>query len=149
MYELPFFRDSKGILRKTLAGWGVSGVTTFQSRLPLNIDDSADRRRCGSGAGTSSPSRPDYIGGTVVFYDPRNVSEVPGRVNSYFNGTGGGTGGATASPFFRRIGSGSTFGAGRYGDMGRNVFHGGDQQLGYLGFEGPPYRRTTVDGVPK
>lgn len=122
-YELPLFRDSKGILRQTLAGWGVSGITTFQSGLPFNITDGQDRCLCSTGTGTN---RPDYIGGNVVFYDPRNTSAVSGRINSYFNGTGGGTGGAVTNPFFRRVGTGATFaaGAGRYGDMGRNVFHG-------------------------
>ena len=78
---------------------------------------------CGSGSGTN---RPDYIGGSVVLYDPRNVTLVAGRPNSYFDGTGGGNGGAVTSPFFRRVGTAGTFaaGAGRYGNLGRNVFHG-------------------------
>jgi hypothetical protein len=122
-YELPFFRDSKGLLRQVLGGWGASGVTTFQSGLPFNIVEGQDRCLCSSGSGTN---RPDYIGGNLVFYDPRNTTAVPGRINSYFDGTGGGIGGATTNPFFRRVGTAATYaaGAGRYGNGGRNVFHG-------------------------
>jgi len=122
-YDLPFFRDSRGILKQTLGGWGMSGIITMQSGLPFNIVEGTDRCLCGSGSGTN---RPDYIGGNIVFYDPRDLSTVPGRANSYFDGTGGGTGGAVTNPFFRRVGTAGTFaaGAGRYGNEGRNVFHG-------------------------
>jgi hypothetical protein len=47
-------------------------------------------------------------------------------LNAYFDGTGGGTATGATSPFFRRVGSGTTaaLGAGRWGNMGRNIFHG-------------------------
>jgi hypothetical protein len=122
-YELPFFKNSNPVVKQIAAGWGVSGVTTFQSGFPFNIVDGQDRCLCGSGSGTN---RPDYIGGNLVFYDPRNVSTISGRPNSFFDGTGGGTGGATTNPFFRRVGTSATYaaGAGRYGNLGRNVFAG-------------------------
>ena len=46
--------------------------------------------------------------------------------SSDLNGTGGGTGTAATNPFFRRVGSSASFtnGAGRFGNLGRNVFHG-------------------------
>ncbi len=70
--------------------------------------------------------RPDYVGGNIVFYDPRSNIAVTGRGNSYFDGTGGGSATAATNPFFHRVGSGTSFtlGAGRYGNLGRNVFHG-------------------------
>ena len=40
VYNFPFFRDSQGVKRVLLDGWGVSGVTTFQSGTPFSIFDS-------------------------------------------------------------------------------------------------------------
>ena len=73
------------------------------------------------GFGTSDPARFN----NVVLH-PRSNTAVSGRGNSYFDGTGGGSATGSPSPFFRRVGSGLTFaaGAGRYGNLGRNVFHG-------------------------
>ena len=45
MYDLPFFHSAKGVKRVVLDGWGVSGVTIFQSGTPFSIYD--------SGAGTA------------------------------------------------------------------------------------------------
>jgi len=120
-YELPWLKDQRGALGKVLGGWGVSGVTTFQTGSVINITEGQDRALNDSGG-----QRPDYISGTVTFYDPRSVDAVTGRANSWFDGTGGGTGGATTSPFFRRVGTSASWsaGAGRYGNLGRNVFHG-------------------------
>jgi len=120
-YELPWLKDRKGPLGFALGGWGVSGVTTFQTGVAINISESQDRALNDGGG-----QRPDYIGGTVTFYDPRRVDAVAGKPNSWFDGTGGGTGGAVTSPFFRRVGTAASWaaGAGRYGTLGRNVFHG-------------------------
>jgi len=121
-YELPLARNSHGFVRQVAGGWGVSGVTTFQTGFPYNIIDGQDRCLCGSG---TPSNRPDFIGGTIAFLDPRNLT-IAGRANSYFDGTGGGTGGALTNPYFRRVGTAANLaaGAGRYGNFGRNVFHG-------------------------
>jgi len=121
VYEFPVMKDQKGVVGKILGGWGMSGVTTFQTGLPFNIVEAADRSLSGAGG-----DRPDYIGGTVTFFDPRGVANVPGRLNSYFDGTGGGTSTAATNPYFRRVGSSTSWaaGAGRYGNLGRNVWHG-------------------------
>jgi hypothetical protein len=60
----------------------------------------------------------------VKFVDPR--SNQFGIQNAYFNGTGGGTDDGAPNPYFRRVGTGGSVaeGAGRYGNLGRNVFHG-------------------------
>jgi len=87
--------------------------------LPFDIIDSGDRSLTGAG-----DDRPDYIGGKVVFADPR--ANAFGAPNSYFDGTGGGTATGAGNPNFARVGSGPALaqGAGRYGNLGRNVFHG-------------------------
>ncbi|MFB3830046.1 MAG: TonB-dependent receptor domain-containing protein [Bryobacteraceae bacterium] len=121
LYELPFKKDQRGVLGKVLGGWSVSGITTFQSGQPFDIFESTDRSLTGIG-----DDRPNYIGGQVAFFDPRGTANVPGKLNAYFDGTGGGTSTAAANPFFRRVGSGTSWalGAGSWGNLGRNVFHG-------------------------
>jgi len=120
-YELPVLKDQKGVLGKAFGGWAISGITTFATGQVFNIVEGEDRSLTGAGA-----DRPDYIGGNVVFYDPRGVANVAGKANAYFDGTGGGTGSAATNPFFRRVGSAASWssGAGRFGNLGRNVFHG-------------------------
>jgi hypothetical protein len=62
----------------------------------------------------------------LEFFDPRNTNTSLGGPNRSFNGTGGGTATAATNPFFRRVGTGTSVaaGAGRFGSLGRNVFHG-------------------------
>ena len=122
-YELPFAKDRGALLRTVAAGWGLSGIFTTQTGLPINIVEAADRCLCGM---ATSAQHPDFRGGTIQFYDPRSLTAVAGRGNAYFDGTGGGAGDGGLNPYFRRVGSGNTFatGAGRLGSFGRNVFHG-------------------------
>jgi hypothetical protein len=120
VYRLPFFSSQRGFVGHLLGGFEVSTVVTFQTGIPFDIiDGSGDRSLSGSG-----DDRPDYVGGQVGFVDPR--ANQFGLPNSYFNGTGGGTSSAATNPFFRRVGTGASVaaGAGRYGNLGRNVFHG-------------------------
>jgi carboxypeptidase family protein/TonB-dependent receptor-like protein len=119
IYQLPFFRDQHGFLGHLLGGFSIASVVSLQTGLPFDIVDSGDRSLTGAG-----DDRPDYIGGNVKFADPRSNSF--GKANSYFDGTGGGTADGAGNPNFRRIGSGGSaaLGAGRYGTLGRNVFHG-------------------------
>jgi hypothetical protein len=119
VYELPFFRAQHGFLGHLLGGFNIASVVSLQTGLPFDITDSGDRSLSGAG-----DDRPDYIGGKVQFVDPR--SNQFGKANSYFDGTGGGTADGAGNPYFRRVGSGGSAaeGAGRYGNLGRNVFHG-------------------------
>jgi hypothetical protein len=119
LYDLPFFREQHGLLGHVLGGFNIATVVSLQTGLPFDIIDSGDRSLTGAG-----DDRPDYIGGDVKFVDPR--SSQFGKANSYFDGTGGGTADGAGNPYFRRVGSGGSAaqGAGRYGNLGRNVFHG-------------------------
>ena len=121
VYEFPAPQGHRGVLSRVLGGWGIAGVTTFASGIPINISEPDDRCLCNSGG-----QRPDALGRKPEFYDPRLTSAVPGRPNSWFDGTGGGLPTGAPSPFFRRVGSGVSFadGAGRFGNLGRNVFYG-------------------------
>jgi hypothetical protein len=121
IYELPVMKDQKGVAGKVVGGWSISGITTFQSGQPFDIYESTDRSLTGIG-----DDRPNYIGGTLPFFDPRGVANVAGKLNAYFDGTGGGNATAATSPYFRRVGSGTSWaqGGGTWGNFGRNVFHG-------------------------
>jgi len=123
VYQLPFFKEQRGLVGHVLGGFTVSTVVTLQSGIPFDITDSGDRSLTGAG-----DDRPNYIGGNVVFVDPRSNSfyGTTGDPNNYFDGTGGGTGGALSNPYFNRVGTAGslTAGAGYYGNFGRNVFHG-------------------------
>jgi hypothetical protein len=120
IYDLPFFKGNTGVLRHVFGGWNISSVISAQTGIPFNIADSADRSLTGALGGY----RPDYVGGTLTFVDPR--LNLFNKQNSYFDGTGGGTATAATNPFFHRVGSGLSVaqGAGRFGTLGRNVFHG-------------------------
>jgi len=121
LYELPFHKDQRGALGKLLGGFQISGVTAFQTGTPFDITEGTDRSLTGTG-----DNRPDFVGGNVTFLNPRNTDIANGGTNRFFNGTGGGTTTAGTNPFFRRVGSGTSLrsGAGRFGSLGRNVFHG-------------------------
>jgi len=120
-YELPWLRDSRNVLGFALGGWGISGIAAFQTGFPIDIYEGEDRALNAAGG-----QRPDYIGGSIQFFDPRSVSAVTGRANSWFDGTGGGDPALAGNPFWRRVGTGESWslGAGRYGNYGRNALHG-------------------------
>jgi len=133
IYEFPFYKGQNGGLGKLLGGWQINGVSVLQNGTPFNITEPQDRSLSGAGS-----DRPDFLGGTVQFFDPRNTNASNGGPNRIFNGTGGGTASAAANPSFRRVGTSNSpafcltncpvgfvnNGAGRFGSFGRNVFHG-------------------------
>jgi hypothetical protein len=49
IYELPFFKESKGIFHVALGGWQVSGITTLQSGLPFNVTIATDTANTSAG----------------------------------------------------------------------------------------------------
>lgn len=59
-YHLPFFLNNGALLRTTLGGWELSGVTVAQAGSPLLVTYSPDT--LGLGGGTSN--RPDEVGST-------------------------------------------------------------------------------------
>ena len=143
IYELPFHKSQSGFAGKVLGGWQISGVTVLETGLPFNITEPTDRSLTGAGS-----DRPDFVGGTLQFFDPRNTNTSLGpnttapTNNHAFNGTGGGTGTAASNPFFRRVGSSASLagGGGRFGNLGRNVFHG----PGDINFDVTLMKRTKI-----
>ncbi len=138
VYELPWYQSQTGPLGKFLGGWGVSGVTTIRSGAPFAVTEPSDRCLCG----VNLVQTPDYIGGEIAFHDPRSTNAVPGRPNSWFDGTGGGTPTAETNPYFRRVGSAPVYelGAGRFGNFGRNVLRG----PGFVDWQLSAFKRTKI-----
>ena len=64
VYELPFFKGTKGLTKQALAGWQISGISTFSSGLPLTVTSGLGTDPGGLGtvlsASVASP-RPDAI----------------------------------------------------------------------------------------
>ncbi len=138
VYELPWLRDQTKTLDRVLGGWGVSGMTIVRSGAPFNVLEPDDRCLCGM----FGVSTPDYFGGDIAFHDPRSTDAVPGRPNSWFDGSGGGTATAAANPYFRRVGSGASYelGAGRFGNFGRNVLRGPN----FINWQLAIFKRTRI-----
>jgi len=57
IYDVPFFKNTKGLARQLLDGWQVSTITTLQSGFPAAINNNVDT----TGVGRSS--RPDLVAG--------------------------------------------------------------------------------------
>lgn len=57
IYDLPFFRDASKLTGKLLGGWELSGVSAFQTGLPLTITFPGDPAQVGS-----APYRANLIG---------------------------------------------------------------------------------------
>ena len=63
IYDLPFFRNQQGFTGKALGGWEISGITTINSGLPLNVTSSLGNDPAGLGflGASSAGPRPDWV----------------------------------------------------------------------------------------
>jgi hypothetical protein len=76
IYELPFWRSGGAWYKTAFGDWRVSGVTTAQSGLPINIimnGDVAGIGRAGTGAAGSN-QRPNLVGDPQLSNDERTWS---------------------------------------------------------------------------
>lgn len=96
-YEFPFFRDSPRVVSSVLGGWGLAGMVSITSGLPVNVVSGRDFSLTGVGF-----DRPDLVGDPVLEHS--NKAEMVAR---YFN---------TAAFVANQ--------PGRYGNAGRNLFSG-------------------------
>ncbi len=147
VYELPFFKNSKGILRQTLGGWQISGFYQGYSGHPIEVynartrypGDFIDANGVPENLGGDynldgvNNDRPDYVG-------PSNPYSSGSPADGMFidnNPLGCGFAGNKSSPVavaacnanFGVTTPNTLFvnppgGAIRYGDLGRNVFRG-------------------------
>jgi hypothetical protein len=83
VYDLPFFQNSKGVVRAILGGWQTSGIVTLRTGFPFTVN--------GGNLNTGSPVYPDRIkdgrlgseASRQLWYDPtaflRTDCNIPGR----------------------------------------------------------------------
>src|SRR5207248_5393617 len=76
LWELPFFRGSKGWQHKTLGGWQLNGILTLQSGLPFTVSAGTDRSLAGVGA-----DRADVTGPAHTF----NSSDRSAKIQKFFD----------------------------------------------------------------
>jgi hypothetical protein len=97
VYQLPFFKDQKGVVAHALGGWEISGITTVQSGQSQTITQTPDPFACTTAtsglcaAGAAPGTFPGGIGiGTVngavqVRPDVVGSPSGPGTVGEWFN----------------------------------------------------------------
>jgi Carboxypeptidase regulatory-like domain len=111
-WELPIFKQAKGLTHALLGGWYISGITTFQSGAPFTVLDSAAASAYGL-LGTGTPTTPDLTLGV----NPMTSGSVESRLAGYVNIHAFSPAGVIGS-------DGST----GFGNLGRNTFRGPFQQ---------------------
>ena len=129
-YDIPSYKKGNGFAGKVLSGWGVSGLTTVQSGLPINITDSRGGLIFAAGAARAQICPGNTYKDLVThgsvesrlnnFFNPSAICSIP--VVGAINGVGGSTG---------------------YGNLGRNVLIG----PGQLNFDAAVLKKTTVGGL--
>ncbi len=62
VYPFPFWLDGRTWYQKVLGGWQMSGVTTVQSGLPLNVTVPTDQ----AGIGITGSQRPNIVGDALL-----------------------------------------------------------------------------------
>ncbi len=120
VYALPFFKDQRGFAGRALGGWELSGVTTFESGVPLTVTNGADADAIGGNL-----DRPDYnhsgLPGVRAVPALATASSNPCSVAvgaTYY--TNPDAGGACIDPSFAQY-IGILAGTGRRGNLGRNT----------------------------
>ncbi|HEX8721074.1 MAG TPA: TonB-dependent receptor [Pyrinomonadaceae bacterium] len=120
VYALPFFRDQRGFAGRALGGWEVSGVTTFESGVPLTVTNGADADAIGGNL-----DRPDYnpvgVPGVRAVPAVATASSNPCSVSvgaTYY--TNPDAAGACIDPASAQY-IGLLAGSGRRGNLGRNT----------------------------
>jgi hypothetical protein len=138
LWDIPHPSGDSLVNRKLLSGWAFSGVTTFQSGLPVTITDPAGGSIFGSASNSRAQLCPGFTQGQVA-----TSGGVEARLNNYFNplafasAAPGGIPNQIACPF-PMIGDGTG-----YGDTGRAAFRGPHQ----ANFDTGIIKTTRVGGL--
>jgi len=144
VYNIPFL-SGKGLMRRVLGNWQVSGISSFESGIPLNVTLSGDNAGIGS-----APYRPDAVsnpmtGGKTqqVWFNPAAYSRpVLGAFGNAArnNARQAGLNNTDASLFknfpgvFKREGSGLQFRAEFYNIFNHAQWSGYRNSFGTAGF---------------
>ncbi len=123
VYNLPFFHSTTGLKRAALDGWGVSGVTIFQSGTPFSIFD--------SGAATAflgAGSTP-LLGASLAEGASISGGYTSGGVHSRLNGYVNINNFAPAAQLYpQQCATDPNFCVTGFGNLGRNIYRGPAQQ---------------------
>jgi Carboxypeptidase regulatory-like domain/TonB-dependent Receptor Plug Domain len=112
VYDLPFYRGQQGFVGKALGGWELSGITVFESGVPLTITQSSDPFNSNDFAGINPGTFPDGLG-----IDPSVISPRPDHVSGQsVNGP------KTAQQWFNK--AAWSVAKGHFGNSGRGVVIG-------------------------
>ena len=125
LWEIPHPRGEGFINRKVLTGWALSGVTTFQSGLPVTITDPLGGTIFGGASTSRAELCPGFTQAQVA-----TSGGVESRLTNYFNPA------AFCAP--PMIGDGTG-----YGDTGRAAFRGPHQ----ANFDTGLIKTTKVGGL--
>jgi len=128
VYDLPFFRDAEGWKRAALGGWGVSGVTIFQSGLPFSIYDSGAATAF-LGAGSTPLLGAELVPGASISGGYTH-GDIHQRLNGYVNINNFATVPViAANQAICNGGAGDTnYCVTGFGNLGRNIYRGPFQQ---------------------
>ena len=115
-YELPFFRQRQGWMRHTLAGWHLSGTTSFASGNPFTVFSGYDVNADGVGG-----DRPDILDASILGRSVDDPRLLPGTTQQMAQGQ------LPASAFFPNSSVATVSrifrpGVGNLGTLGRNTF---------------------------
>jgi hypothetical protein len=113
VYVLPFLLHAHGLEKLALAGWTLSGITTFQSGTPFTVLDSGAASAFGLN-GTGTPTTAQLVG-TVA--QGLSHGSLHRRLNGYLN--------PANFTFAPAIGPDGSTG---FGNLGRNTYRGPHQQ---------------------
>lgn len=97
IYEMPFFRDRSAFTGKLLGGWQVSGVTQFQTGVPITVGTPDDF----AGIGRTDLQPWSVNGATGLSRGERAFSQGTADQNFWFRTTSGG------DPIFTRPAAGT------------------------------------------
>jgi hypothetical protein len=112
VYDLPFYQSQQGFVGRVLGGWELSGITVFESGVPLTITQSFDPFNSNRFGVIAGQTFPDGIG-----IDPSAVSPRPDLVSGQ-----GVNGPKTAQQWFNK--SAWAVAIGHFGSSGRGVVYG-------------------------
>ena len=76
IWQLPVFKNSKGVPGALLGGWSVNGILTLQTGIPFSVTAGTDRSLSGVGL-----DRGDLVGQAVTYNDQSTASKIA----RYFN----------------------------------------------------------------
>jgi len=86
-HVLPFFKQSKGVVKYALAGWQISGITSLNTGLPQRVTSAlgVDWAGLGTVGASAAPIRPDMVsnpnqgapGDRFQFFNTNSFQAVP------------------------------------------------------------------------